>query len=138
MSTPISSVSSIVGSGLLADRERLGLVASNMANADSVTTPGGQPYRAEEPVFAAEPSLSGSPIDQVEVAGVVQSDAPPKQVFDPGSVYANRRGYVQESNVDPAQQMTDLISTTQNYSANIAVLDQSAKLDQSMLQSFIA
>ncbi|GHD98126.1 hypothetical protein U879_11745 [Defluviimonas sp. 20V17] len=138
MSGPIPDVTTIIGSGLLAERERMGLIASNIANADSVTVPGAQPYRAREPVFAAEPALNGSAADRVVVAGVVESAAPPKMTYDPGNPRADARGYVQGSNVDPAQQMTDLISATQNYAADIAVLDQSNKLDQAMLRSFIA
>ncbi|TMV87873.1 flagellar basal body rod protein FlgC [Thioclava sp. BHET1] len=137
MSGPIPDVLSIIGSGLLADRERLSLISSNIANADSVIAPGGQPYRALEPVFAAEPALAGSPVDRVQVTGVVQSDAPPKLVYDPTSPNANKDGYVTGSNVDRVQQMTDLISTTQSYKAGIAVLSQSTKLDEAMLQSYI-
>jgi len=138
MSAPIPDVSAIIGSGLLADRERLSLISSNIANSNSVTAPGGQPYRALEPVFAAEPALQGSAADRVTVTGIVQSAAPPRLVYRPDSPYADAKGYVRESNVDPVQQMTDLISTTQNYQADIAVLDQSTKLDRAMLQSFIA
>ena len=137
MSGAIPDVTSIIGSGLLADRERLSLISSNIANADSITTPSGQPYRAKEPVFEAEPALDGSSVDKVHVTGVVESDAAPKQVYDPGNPYANKDGYITESNVDPVQQMTDLISTTQNYKACIAVLAQSTKLDEAMLQSYI-
>jgi len=137
MTGPIPDVSTILGSGLLANRERLSLIASNVANADSITTPGGEPYRAREPVFKAEPVLQGSPAAGVSVAEVVESDAPPKLVYDPGNPYADDKGYVQQSNVDQVQQMTDLISTTQSYKAQIAVLQQSTRLDQAMLQSFI-
>lgn len=138
MSGTAPDVTAIIGSGLIAERERMGLIASNIANADSVVAAGGQPYRAKEPVFAAEPALGGAEADSVSVVGVVESAAPPKLVYDPGNPYADAKGYVQESNVDAAQQMTDLISATQNYAAGIAVLDQSTKLDQAMLQSFIA
>lgn len=139
MNSPaIPGISTVIGTGLMAQRERMSLIASNMANADSITTPGGRPFRAEEPVFAAEPALSGSLVDAVDVAGVVQSNAPPRLKYDPGNPYANKAGYVQESNVNPVQQMTDLIGATQDYAAQIAVLDQSSKLDQAMLQSFIA
>ncbi len=139
MSSPlVPGITSVIGSGLMAQRERMSLIASNMANADSITTPGGKPYRAEEPVFAAEPALSGSPVDTVGIAGVVQSNAPPRLKYDPGNPYANKAGYVQESDVNPVQQMTDLIGATQDYAAQIAVLDQSSKLGQAMLQSFIA
>ncbi|MDE3240160.1 MAG: flagellar basal body rod protein FlgC [Paracoccaceae bacterium] len=138
MTGPLPDAATIIGSGLIAERERLGLIASNIANADSIAAPGGQPYRAMEPVFVAEPALAGSPADVVKVAGVVQSDAPARLVYAPGNPFADPQGYVHESNVDPAQQMTDLISATQSYAAGIAVLSQSTRLDQAMLQSFIA
>ena len=137
MTGPIPDVSSIIGSGLLANRERLSLIASNVANADSIATPDGTPYRAREPVFKAEPALQGSPAAGVVVAGVVESDAPAKLVYAPGSPYADDAGYVRQSNVDQVQQMTDLISTTQSYKAQIAILQQSTRLDMTMLQSFI-
>jgi flagellar basal-body rod protein FlgC len=136
--TPIPGVTAVIGSALLAQRERMSLIASNMANADSISRPGTQPFRAEEPVFAAEPALNGSPVDAVAVKSVVQDAAPVKMVYDPGSPYANTKGYVQGTNVNVAQQMTDLISASQGYSSDIAVLDQSVKSDQAMLQSFIA
>lgn len=133
----IPGVSSVIGSGLLAQGERLSLIASNMANADAVAAGGNSAYRAVEPVFEAVPSAPASPIDDVQVAGTVQSAAAPRMKYDPGSPLANAAGYVTMSNVDPVQQMTDLISATQNYSDQIAVLDQSTKLNQSMAQSFI-
>lgn len=121
----------------MADRERLGLISSNIANANSIAAPGGQPYRALEPVFAAEPALQGAAADKVAVLGTVESSAPARLVYDPGNPFASKAGYVQESNVDQVQQMTDLIDTTSNYADGIAVLEQSAKLGQSMLQSII-
>lgn len=130
---------SIVGGGLLAQRERLALIASNLANADSIATPGGQPYRAIEPVFETVPlGNSGNGVSTVAVAETVQSSAPPQLKYDPGNPYADRQGYVTASNVSQEQQMIDLIDATQNYSAEIAVLDQSSKLGQSMIQSMVA
>lgn len=130
---------SIVGGGLLAQRERLALIASNLANADSIATPGGQPYRAIEPVFETVPlGNPGNGVSTVAVAETVQSSAPPQLKYDPGNPYADRQGYVTASNVSQEQQMIDLIDATQNYSAEIAVLDQSSKLGQSMIQSMVA
>jgi flagellar basal-body rod protein FlgC len=134
----IPGVGGIIGPALLAQRERMSLIASNMANADSISKPGTAPFRAEEPVFSAEPALANSPIDTVAVQKITQDQTPVKLVYDPGSTFANAQGYVQGTNVDPAQQMTDLISASQGYAADIAVLDQSAKSSQAMLQSFIA
>lgn len=137
MSGTISGVPGIIGSGLLAERERMSLIASNMANANSITTPGGKPYRAHEPVFEAAPADNGSSADSVRVLGTVQSSAAPQTRYDPGSPYANAKGYVKTSNVDPVQQMTDLINAANSYKAQIAVLDQHTKLGQAMIQSFI-
>lgn len=135
---PVPGVTSLIGGGLLAQRERLGLIASNMANADSVATPGSQPFRAMEPVFAAIPAAGRSGVSSVAVAGVVQSAAPPQMKYDPASPFANPKGYVAESNVNPVEQMTDLIDASQSYQSDISILDQNTKLSQTMIQSFVA
>ena len=133
----VPGVNEIIGSGLLAQGERLSLIASNIANADSVATSGAGAYRAMEPVFEAVPANPGSPVDGVQVAGVVQSSASPRTKYDPASPFADAAGYVTTSNVDPVQQMVDLISASQNYSDQIAVMDQTTRMGQAMTQSFI-
>ena len=135
-----SGVSDIIGAGLFSQSQRLGLIASNLANANSVTTPGGQPYRALEPVFEAVPTDADNTNSAavVSVAGVVQSAEPPRLNYDPASPFANQQGYVSGSDVSVSQQMVDLIDATQNYQDQIAVLTQHEHLEQAMLQSFIA
>jgi flagellar basal-body rod protein FlgC len=138
--TPVSSITDIIGTGLFAQSQRLSLIASNLANANSVTSPDGQPYRALEPVFQA---VSGDSDDTnspatVSMAGVVQSAAPPELKYDPASPFANQDGYVSGSDVSVSQQMVDLIDATQNYQDQIAVLTQHEHLEMAMLQSFIA
>lgn len=133
----VPGVNEIIGSGLLAQGERLSLIASNIANADSVATSGAGAYRAVEPVFEAVPADPGSAIDAVQVAGVAQSSSPPRTKYDPGSPFADAAGYVTMSNVNPVQQMVDLISASQNYADQIAVMDQTARMNQAMTQSFI-
>lgn len=137
--TSIPGITEIVGSALLAQRQRLDVIASNMANADSITTPGGQPYRAREVVFEAIPADDTSEetsIDQLSVAGTVLSAAPLKTKYDPSSPYANTKGYVTETNVSPTQEMVNLIDASQSYSANIAILNQNQKTQMAMIQSF--
>ncbi|OYV39886.1 MAG: flagellar basal body rod protein FlgC [Rhodospirillales bacterium 20-64-7] len=143
-----SDIFSIVGSALGAQDARLGAIASNLANADTVTRPGAQPYRAHEIVFAAAPlagaasggsdagSGSGLPDLGVTVAGTVQSNAPPVQTYDPGSQFANAQGYVTGSNVSQVGQMVDLIDSSNSYAAAVAILQQSTRIDQQMLASF--
>jgi len=129
------SVFLISGSGMSAETERLSAIASNIANADSTANSSGQPYRAREVVFAATPiddSDGGVNIDigsdnaaatagmsGVHIAGVVESQQPLKQVYDPSSPYADGNGYVQMPNVNPVDEMVNMISATRNYQANL-------------------
>ena len=140
---PIPSVADIIGTGLFAQSQRLSLIASNLANVNSVTSPGGQPYRALEPVFEAVSEDGDDTGDTntpatVSLAGVVQSAAPPDLKYDPTSPFANQDGYVAGSDVSTSQQMVDLIDATQNYQDQIAVLTQHEHLEMTMVQSFIA
>lgn len=137
-SDPLPGITSLIGGGLLAQRERLSLIASNMANANSVAPPGAQPFRAMEPVFAAIPAGGKASVSNAVVVGVVQSAAPSQTKYDPASPFANSKGYVTESNVDPVEQMTDLIDASQSYQSDISILDQNTKLSQTMIQSFVA
>jgi flagellar basal-body rod protein FlgC len=133
-----NDIFSIVGSALDAQNARMGAIASNLANADSVTPQGGQPYRAREVVFqAARVTNADEPSDLgVTVDGTVQSNAPPVQKFDPGSPYANAKGYVTGSNVSQVDEMVDLIDSSNSYAASVAVLQQASRIDQQMISSF--
>lgn len=143
-----SDIFNIVGSALEAQNARMGAIASNLANVDSITPPGTAPYRAHEVVFEAAPVASGetaiasaagntaAPDLGVGVVGTVQSNAPPVQKYDPGSPYANANGYVTGSNVNQASEMVDLIDSSNSYAASVAVLQQASRIDQQMLSSF--
>jgi flagellar basal-body rod protein FlgC len=120
------SALSISGSGMSAESERLSAVASNIANANSAVGAGGKPYRAREVVFQAA-SLHGAGEDDpasvgmrgVRVAAVVESSAPTHTVYDPGSSFADGNGYVQMPNVNPVDEMVNMISAQQDYQANL-------------------
>jgi flagellar basal-body rod protein FlgC len=144
----MSDIFSIVGSSLDAQNARMGAIASNLADVDSVAAPGTAPYRAHEVVFEATPlgtanSDASSAADDptaadpgVSVVGTVLSNAPPKQQYDPSSPYADAQGYVTGSNVSQVSQMVDLIDSTNSYSASVAVLQQASRVDQQILSSF--
>jgi flagellar basal-body rod protein FlgC len=151
---PISGVTGIIGSGLLAQDQRMSLIASNMANADSVAAPGSQPYQAVEPIFAALPLSDAGDFDagdvadppdstdppgaaSVDMVATAQSDAPAKLIYDPSSPYANQAGYVSESNVSEVQQMVDMIDASQDYAAQVAILDEHERTETMITQSFI-
>lgn len=145
-----SDIFAIAGSALNAQDARMGAIASNLANIDTITPPGGVPYRAHEVVFEAAPvgtaadeangsgSADGGQTSDmgVSVAGTVLSNAPLKVNYDPGSPYADAQGYVTGSNVSQVGQMVDLIDLSNTYAASVAVLQQAARVDQQMLSSF--
>jgi len=142
-----SDIFGIIGSALNAQNARMETIASNLANVDTITAPGGVPYRAHEVVFEAAPATdgtddsgmadgAGAPSVGVQVAGTVLSNAPLKQQYDPSSPYANAQGYVTGSNVSQVDQMVDLIDSSNSYSASVAVLQEASRVDQQMLSSF--
>ena len=120
---------SIAGSGMSAESERLSAIASNVANANSAVGGGGQPYRAREVVFQAVSlqgddggggaDAAGHAMDGVKVAAVVESDAPTHSVYDPSNTFADSTGYVQMPNVNPVDEMVNMISAQQDYQANL-------------------
>jgi flagellar basal-body rod protein FlgC len=117
---------SIAGSGMSAESERLSAIASNIANANSAST--GTPYRAREVVFQAAPINADADTDAgdasaagtgVKVAAIVESSAPTHTVYDPSSSFADANGYVQMPNVNPVDEMVNMISAQQDYQANL-------------------
>jgi flagellar basal-body rod protein FlgC len=130
----------IAGSGMSAEAERLSAVASNIANANSIVASSGDAYRAREVVFKAlspsedtdEPSAIG--MAGVAVAGVVESAEPLRTVYDPGSTFADANGYVTMPNVNPVEEMVNMISAQQNYQANLEAFNVAKSLALRTLQ----
>jgi flagellar basal-body rod protein FlgC len=126
----------VAGSGLAAESVRLNTVASNLANADSVSGDPSTVYRARHPVFesvrsalaaqgGADTSGSGA---AVRVAGIVQSDAPPVVRHDPGNPLADAQGNVYAPNVNVIEEMTDMISASRAYQNDVEVMNTSKDL----------
>lgn len=138
-----SDIYAIAGSALNAQDMRMSAIAANLANVDSVTMPGEQPYRAHELVFQAAQPADGDdadgadqPAPGVQVAGTVQSNAQPTRSYDPASPYADQNGYVTGSNVSQVDEMVNMIDSSNAYSASVAMLQQASRLDQQMISSF--
>lgn len=123
----VNSIFGIAGSALTAQSERMNVAASNMANADSVAGPNGQPYRGKEVQFqvAAAP---GSEIGGVAVSGVTENPAPFRQEYRPDSPLADDKGYVKMPNVNPTDEMVNMISAARSYEANVNVLNTGKNL----------
>ena len=127
----------ISASGLTAERLRMDVTAGNLANAQTTQGANGQPYRRREVVLQeAQPaggsfgsilaSASASPVNGVQVAGIVEDPSDPRRVYDPGHPDADAQGYVTLPNVNPVTEMVDLISASRSYEANVTAM-QSAK-----------
>ncbi|MBU6494536.1 flagellar basal body rod protein FlgC [Pandoraea sp.] len=122
----LMSIFDVAGSAMTAQSERMNVAASNMANADSVTGPDGQPYRARQVVFQTDPAGQG--VGGVRVAGVIQDPSPMKKVYDPKNPAADASGYVTMPNVDMTDEMVNMISASRSYQANVEVLNTAKTL----------
>ena len=123
----VFNVFSIAGSALNAQSARLNAVASNLANADSVAGSNGQPYRAKQVVFAATP-IGAEGGQGVRVTQVVESAAPLRLNYEPSSPFANEQGYVSMPNVNPVEEMVNMISASRSYQTNAEVMNTSKTL----------
>nr|MBF0682264.1 flagellar basal body rod protein FlgC [Pseudomonas sp.] len=121
----------VAGSAMLAQSQRMNVSASNLANADSVAGPDGQPYRARQVVFQMNPIAGqayGQEIGGVRVAGVVQDQTPPRMVYDPANPLANAEGYIAMPNVNVVDETVNMISASRSYQANVEVLNTAKTL----------
>jgi len=119
----------IAGSGMSAQSVRLNTVASNLANADSVSgTPQGV-YHARHPVFQALVGGGNDPASAgVSVTGIAESKAAPETRYDPGNPLADAQGYVYAPSVNVVEEMTDMISASRSYQNNVEVLSTTRDL----------
>jgi flagellar basal-body rod protein FlgC len=123
----LSKIFDIAGSAMAAQSQRLNTVASNLANADSVSGPDGRPYRARQVIFRAEP-LVGTSASGVTVSSVVESDAAPRRLYDPRHPGADSDGYVAYSNVNVVEEMVNMISASRSYQTNVDVMNTAKTL----------
>jgi len=121
------NIFNVAGSGMAAQSQRLNVVASNLANADSTTSANGQPYRAKQVVFSAVP-VDGGSAPGVKVTAVVEDSSPMKMIYDPKHPMANEKGYVAMPNVDVVGEMVNMISASRAYQNNVDVMNTSKTL----------
>ena len=131
----------VTGSALSAERLRMDVTSENLANAQTTRGANGQPHRRKEVVLqeaGAGPTASfgaalsvamgnaSGPARGVQVAGIVQDASPLKRIYDPGHPDADANGYVTMPNVNSVTEMTDLISSSRAYEADVTAM-QTAK-----------
>ena len=123
----------VAGSAMSAQSTRLNVTASNLANADSVSGDPKQVYRARQPVFAAAPSFGDSLQSEaasvgVQVRGIVESQAPLAQRFQPEHPDADADGNVYVSNVNTVEEMVNMLSASRSYQSNIELMNTTKEL----------
>tara|TARA_B100000315_G_scaffold106964_1_gene98142 strand:- start:4605 stop:5042 length:438 start_codon:yes stop_codon:yes gene_type:complete len=125
-------------SGLKAQRTRMNVVSSNLANMNTTRTPEGGPYRKKEVIVSATDvknkfgqeltnSLNGK-LKEANVSDVVEDQSTPKMVYEPSHPDANEQGYVAYPNINLMQEMVNLMSASRSYEANITAINASKSL----------
>jgi flagellar basal-body rod protein FlgC len=115
----------VLASGLSAERTRLDVTSSNMANAQTTRTAEGGPYRRRDPVFTtaeAGATTFGQALAGVQVADVVADEAPPRLVYDPSHPDANKEGYVAMPNVSMVEEMVNMMNASRSYEAQLTAM----------------
>ncbi|TDO96210.1 flagellar basal body rod protein FlgC [Marinomonas balearica] len=142
----LNNIFAISGSAMSAQTIRLNTVASNIANVDSVASSVDETYRARKPVFSEmmEESMrargwrdvSDDDLQSgvgVHVAGIVESDAPLNPRYEPDHPMSNEEGYVFYPNVNPVEEMADMMSATRSFQTNVEVMNSAKSMMQKML-----
>ena len=134
----------VTSAALSAQRLRLDLISNNIANAQTTTTETGGPYKRQDVVFTAQGTQTGLPDfianrlgssiavqkneGGVQVAKIVTDETEGAKVYDPSHPDADEDGYVTYPNVDLVTEMTNMLSATRSYEANLAVVEASKSM----------
>jgi flagellar basal-body rod protein FlgC len=125
----------VAGSGMAAQSVRLNTTASNLANADTVSGSADSAYRAKQPLFSAaikqsmaEKNDPGAGMGGVNILGVSESQAQIGSRYDPGNPLADGDGKVYSSNVNPVDELVNMISASRSYQNNVEVMNTAKQL----------
>ena len=120
----------IAGSGMNAQNLRMNVVASNLANVDAVSSSVGETYRARQPVFRAllDQINTANPAVGVQMAGVVESQAPLVREYAPQHAMADKDGYIYRPNVSVVEEMANMISASRAYQNNVEVVNATRQM----------
>jgi flagellar basal-body rod protein FlgC len=127
----------VASSAISAQSQRLNVVASNLSNADTVAGPDGQAYKARQVVFQTALMGQAGAADTsagVRVATITEDNTPGRRVHDPKHPSADADGYVTYSNVNPVEEMVNMISASRSYQNSVEVMNTARSLLQKTLQ----
>ncbi|MBB1318176.1 flagellar basal body rod protein FlgC [Shewanella sp. SR43-4] len=131
------NIFNVSGSGMSAQSVRLNTTASNIANADSVSSSVDKTYRARHPIFEAEMLKANSQQNSspgVNVKGIVESDKPLIKEYSPDHPMADGDGFIYKPNVNVMEEMADMISASRSYQMNVQVADATKSMLQQTLR----
>ena len=123
--TTFDAIKDIAASGMAAQRLRVQLSATNIANVETTRTPEGGPYKKKEAVFQVLPmdeTADGTPVTGVQVSAIQASNDPFISKFDPNHPDADANGIVQFPNVNPVEEMVNLTEASRSFEASVAVV----------------
>jgi flagellar basal-body rod protein FlgC len=129
----------VSASGLAAERTRMNVAASNLANAQTTQAAGGGPYKRRDVTLSsvAVPGTEGGPfsdaIKGVAVQQITQDNRPPRLEYDPGHPQADAKGYVAYPNVNPVEEMVDMITASRAYEAGITTMSTAVNMAERAL-----
>lgn len=129
----------VSASGLSAQRTRMNVASSNLANAQTTQTAQGGPYRRKDAIVsavdvpAAADTQYADAIQGVAVTSVTQDAAPPRLEYDPGHPHANAQGYVAYPNINPVEEMVDMITASRAYEAGITTMSTAVSMAERAL-----
>ena len=111
--------------GMQAQRVRIDISSSNLANVNSTNDGTGNPYRRKIPVFETvlEQQENENPVYKVKVTKIIEDQSPLKARYEPGNPDADENGYVYYPNVDPIKEMVDMMSAIRSYEANLTAFN---------------
>lgn len=121
------NIFNVAGSAMNAQSQRLNVVASNLANADSAVGANGEAYKAKQVVFAATP-MGKDGATGVNVAAVIEDPSPMKLLYDPKNPLADDKGYVSMPNVNVVEEMVNMISASRSYQSNADMMSTAKSL----------
>jgi flagellar basal-body rod protein FlgC len=129
-------------SGMDAQLRRLRVIASNMANANSTRADGAEPYRRKDIVFQAVPLEEGpgafpgsqDGLQKVAAAGIVEDMRPFKRALMPGHPDADEEGFVLLPNVEPFEEMINMMDAIRSYEANVTTFTASKEMIKKALE----
>jgi flagellar basal-body rod protein FlgC len=127
------NIFNVAASAVSAQSQRLNVVSSNLANAETVAGPDGQAYKARQVMFQTE-LMGAEGHAGVRVVAVTEDGAPGRRVFDPKHPAADTEGYVTFSNVNPVEEMVNMISASRSYQNNVEVMNTAKSLLLKTLQ----